>query len=533
MSKLKELNFIVMLPIMFAVLALIILSAVNADAFGTFVEGAAHFICSKVGWSFGSITLILIVFLIGLMFHPISKTKIGGEMAQPEFKNFSWWAMIVCSSIAIGIVFWGVAEPMYHYATPQPSSGIEAFSDEALINALSQSHVHYAFGQYCYYTFFGILIALAIYNFKQPRAISSAFFFIKNKPLSNGWRNVVDLCCILGCVAGVTYSLGCGVMQIGSGLESVFGIDPTYLVWLIIAIGVVFFFTFSSYLGVSKGMKHISDINVYIFIICAAFVLLVGPTMWLFNIGQEAIGDYIMKIIPKTLFTGGPSEDDWGVSWTLFMFASVVGVAPTVGLFQARISKGRTIRELIFGFWFIPSAFNIVWFTIFGGTGMYMQKNGQFDLWGAMEKLGLESSIFQFYQNMPLGAIVTVIFLICVIFSFVTFADANIGCIALMSLKDIEAVGSDKEAPAYLKFIWGILIGFTSLAFITFGGIFAVRRVPILAAMPLFVITAILIVMACKLFFSKKNVYITETTKLLGEDNADVVPEDGIETQEA
>lgn len=513
-KSLKEINWVVAIPILVILIGLIVVNGINADWLGAIAEEGAYGITKAVGWTFGAITLLLMFILAVLFFHPISNIRLGGELAKPDFGMFSWCAMALCSSIAIGIVFWGVAEPMYHYATPCAEWGIEPFSDEGIANALAQTNVHYAFGQYCYYAFFGILISLAVYNFGQPMAISSAFWFLRKKPLSNGWCNLINIICIFGVLFGVIYSLGIGIMQVGSGLNVAIGIEPTHALWYIICICVVACFTFSSKVGIQKGMKFLSDWNVRIYLLLMAFVLVVGPTTFITDMGNEATGLYIRELVPRTLFTGGPDNDEWGVSWTLFMFASVVVYGPIIGMFMAKISRGRTLKELLVGYWIVPSVTNFLWFYIFGGTGIYMQRSGQYDLWAKLQEDGLESSIFNFFQTFPMGKVLIWLFLICVIVSFVTLADASTGNVSLMMMKDQSAL-VDGEAPAYMKFAVGILMGIVAIAFIAWGGIFTVRRVPILAAPPVFAVTIVLIFLFIRLFFTKENSIIYQNYKEL------------------
>lgn len=254
-KKLQEINWIVTIPIVIILVALIVLNASNPELFGTVTENGAVWLAGSFGWLFNVVTLVEVIIVAVLLFHPIGKVRIGGPDAKPQFGIVSWIGMAVCSSIGIGIVFWGVAEPMYHYMTPCADWGIEPFTDEGITNAIAQAVTHYGFQQYAYYAVFGILIALAAYNFKQPMAISSAFYFIKRKPLSSKWCTLINVICVAGCISGIIYSLGIGVMQVGSGLHEAIGIEITNTLWTIIAFVVVAFFTLSSKVGLEKGMK--------------------------------------------------------------------------------------------------------------------------------------------------------------------------------------------------------------------------------------------------------------------------------------
>lgn len=239
------------------------------------------------------------------------------------------------------------------------------------------------------------------------------------------------------------------------------------------------------------------------------FILIVGPTSYILNVGAESTAVYFEKFLSKTLYTGVNGDQDWAISWTLFMWASTVVYGPLIGMFMAKIDKGRTIREVVLGQFVVPSVFTMIWFYVFGGTGIYMQKTGSYDLWSGIQTDGLESAIFKFFQALPGGSVTIWLFLVCIIISFVTLADAACGNVSLMCMKDQEAL-AEKEAPTYMKVVWGVLMGLVALAFINFGGIFTVRRVPILASVPVYIVTIVAIYAFIKLLFTKNNKILTD-----------------------
>lgn len=272
-------------------------------------------------------------------------------------------------------------------------------------------------------------------------------------------------------------------MQMGSGVNIVFGIQPTRTVWAFIAVIIISTYTLSSYTGLQKGIRFLSDQNAKLFFVVMIFIWLVGPSRYILNLGTESFGEYLTTFFRKSLWLGVSSGDQWPRWWSLFYWSVWITYAPIVGLFLARLVYGRTIRQFITTNLIAPAVFSMVWFSIFGGASIDMQTSGIFDLSRAIKENGMESAVFTFFQHLPLGSILVPVFLFTVAISFVTIADSMTSCISLMSVTGIDEVKI--EPPGYLKILWGIIIGCLSYFFISFAGIDGPKMLSYLAALPI------------------------------------------------
>lgn len=484
MNSNKGVNAWVFWPPFLGLLAMVIVSLVNYDAFSGGMTDVFNWVTDVFGWAFSLTTLALVIVVAVLMFTPVGKIRFGGNGAKPEFSTYEWFAISLCASIGIGVVFWGAAEPIYHLASPPASSGIEPFSQASAVFAISTAYLHWGLSQYVIYAICAIPIALAYFNYKQPLAVSSSLYFIMGDKCRGWIGKAIDALCLFAIAGGVAGSLGAGLLQIGRGLEFSFGIEPTKFVWAIIAVAIITTYTISSYSGLQKGIRFLSNQNTRLFFLVMIFVFLVGPMKLILNLGVQSFGDYVANFVPKMLYINPINGDDWPRWWSMFYWEAAMAYAPVIGLFMARIAKGRTIREFIAVNVVATSIFNYVWFAVFGGAAIQMQLSGKFDLWNSIQTKGLESTIFSFFQQFPLGFLLIPVFLLVIFVSFVTLADSMTSCMAAMSTKG-GLYATEAEAPGYLKIIWGVIIGFMAYAMIGFAGINGVKMAQTVSGAPI------------------------------------------------
>jgi len=481
-NKLK-LNKWVFWPPFIVLFSSAILSMVNDKLFGDVVKTAFDWSVTNFGWLYSLTSMSVLVICAVLFCSSAGNIKFGGKDAKPEFTAWNWFAMSLCAGIGIGVVFWGVAEPIYHVSSPPGTLGMEAFSTEASVFAITTCYLHWTFTPYALYVICAIPIALAVYNHNQPFMVSSALYFILGDK-TKGWiAKMVDAFCLYGVASGVAVSLGYGLMQIGSGLQVVFGIEPTKFVWAVIAVVIIAIYTASSYTGLQKGIRFLSDQNAKLFFVVMIFILIVGPTRYILDIGTQSLGDYVGNFFEKSLWLGAASDEQWPRWWSIFYWSVWIIYAPVVGLFLARLVRGRTIREFLTVNLIAPAVFGMVWFAIFGGASLEMQSSGAFDLVKAMKDSGMESMVFMFFKQFPLGSLLVPLFLCVIGISFITLADSMTSCIAAMSVEGLDA--SSSEPPAYLKIIWGIVVGFLAYFFISFAGIKGPKMLSFLSALPI------------------------------------------------
>lgn len=437
----------------------------------------------KLGWLYAAAALFVCILSFYFTFSKYGDIKFGGRDAVPEFTYWNWFAMTLCAGIAIGIVFWGVAEPIMQFQSPPESFGIAPFSEAAARFSLAQIFLEWTFTPYAMYTVCGISCAYAFYNMKEPKTISSAFIPFFGDKIKGVWGQILDAFIIFALVGGVVTSLGEGVLQVASGLESQFGLPSSKISWGIISLVMVIMYTISSYTGINKGIRILSDINGKLFFLLLAFVIVVGPTIFNINLGLEGFANYVESFFSRHLFLAPVSGDPFPRIWTLFFFAIWYAWAPVTGMFLARMAYGRTVREFTMMNLVLPSVFGIIWFSFFGGTAMHMEIVQKLGIAKILNDKGVEAAMFAFLNFLPLAKITVPIFFVVIVLSFSTAADSMTSTVALMCTAP-DAVEDGEEAPAVIKLAWGILMGFIAWLVITFAKIDGLRTVVTLAAAP-------------------------------------------------
>ena len=455
-----------------------------------FLKAAHAWVSGSFGWAYALMPFLFVLFMIVLCFSKIGDIRFGGSDAKPEFTTWNWFAMSLCSGIAIGIVFWGVAEPIMHLGSPPQSLGLKPNSPEAAVFAISTTFLHWTISPYAIYLICGLPIALAVYNYGRPFSVSSGLYFLIGEK-ADGWAGIlVDGICIFAEAVGLSMALGFGLMQIADGLNVIFGIPSTQLTWVIIAVITIAGVVLSSFSGVNKGIRILSDNNAKIFIGLMVFVLIAGPTSYILDLGVDSLGDYLTNFAKKSLWTGSVSGDQWPRWWTHFYMGGWFVFAPLVGLFLARLAKGRTIRQFIIVNLFAPAIFGMVWFSVFGGAAIHMQLNEVFDIATVLKNQGVESAVFIFLEQFPVYKLLQFAFWITILISFTTMADSMTTVISAMSTKGLDP--KDPEAPYQIKFVWAVLIGASALFIISTAGIDGIKMLAVFCGLPLLALIILL-----------------------------------------
>ncbi len=499
--KTSRINHTVFWPPFLVLLASVIFSFINGDGFAVAMNGAYEWITNWFDWLFALVALGFVILCIVIFCSPAGRIKFGGEDAKPKYTFIQWFAMSLCGGIAIGIVFWGVAEPIQHLE--EPALGITPESAEAVMFSISTVFHHWSFTPYALYVTATIPIALAVYNYHQKMTISSGLYFLLGDRCHGKIGTIVDAVCLFSLAGGIATSMGMGIMQIASGLDFVAGIDPSPFIWAIVALGIVISFTASSAVGMDKGLKWLSDQNLKLYILILLFIIVVGPTAYIFKIGVEGMGEFVTTFFSKSTYLGVATGEDWSRWWSIFYWASWIAYAPVVGVFLTRLCYGRTIRQFLAVNLVAPALFGIVWFTVFGGTSIHMQLDGSFDLWSALETNGLESAVFAFFDQFPFGTFVVILFLVIIVISFVTMADSMTSVAAIMSTSGFQQ--GEGEPPLFLKVTWGLIMGSLAWVMISFAGIDGTKMLAVLASFPL------LFLMIALAFSAMRGLYAQQT----------------------
>ena len=469
------------------------------------------------GWLISLGTLFFIVFLLVILFHPIGRVKLGGKDAKPEFSLWNWFAISLCAGIGTGIVFWGPVEPLRFAVEPQLSMGLVGGSREAVLWSLSKSYLHWSFAPYAEYAIFGVIIAFAFYNLGASFSVSAGFTPLLGDTAEKTWfRGIVDSLTAFAITGGCAGSLGYGLLQISSGLNSLFGIPQVSTVLIVICVVIVATFTLSSISGMNKGIRWLSDKNAWMFLILMVLAFLFGPMQWICNLFVESLGDFFQNFVGNITAVSAfdnagqavgsiwhENSELWTQWWDQCYFVDFLSFGPVIGLFSIKLAKGRTLREYLVMNWLVPAGFGIIWFAIFGGLALDIQFNfaeyaGCIDLLGCeslfeyMQVYGNEAMMLKVIEVIPFSSILKPIILLLVVLSFVTMADSTTSTVSMMSIRDNKGI---EEAPMGIKLFWAILMGAASLLFTLTGSIDGIKIVKTIAGFPILLMGIVMVVM--------------------------------------
>jgi glycine betaine transporter len=437
------------------------------------------------GWLYLWVVLGLVLFAAFAAFSRYGNLKLGGEDEEPEFSAGSWFAMLFAAGMGIGLVFWGVAEPVSHYVTAPP--GIRSGTPEAANAAMRYVFFHWGLHPWAVYGIVALAIAFFQYRRGGDALISTATSALPWRPV----RSLAGLFNGLAVVAtafGVAASLGMGALQINSGLQAVFGVDVNETWQVAIIVVTTAIFIASAVSGVEKGVKLLSNFNMIVAALLALAVFLLGPTVAIIETLTNTLGNYLSDIVRMSLRATPFRDSNWVGNWTIFYWAWWISWSPFVGLFIARVSRGRTIREFIVGTVLAPSLAAFLWFSIFGGSALTMQ------IWqhvpiAAAVKSDVATALFTMFGAMPFGTAMAVVATLLVLVFFVTSGDSAVLVLGMMS------TGGNPNPPARIKVIWGALVAGIAISLLLAGGLKAVQTATIVFALP-FALVIVLMVAA-------------------------------------
>lgn len=494
---LKTIEPIVFFPAFIVMLGVTILGIVNYDTLLSGLLAIYHWATTNFGWIYVLITVLNLLVCIILILHPVGKIRLGGKDAKPELSGFAWFSITLTSTIGISLIMWGSVEPIVHFTNPPAFAGVKAFSEGAATFALSTGYIHWSFNQYALYTLAAVAVAVAHYNYNQPLSVGSGMYFATGGNKMAG--KLADALCLIVIVGGVATSLGIGITQLSTGLNYSFGIADSAFVKLAVAVVIVAVYSAASISGIKKGITWISNINVWIFFGLLLFVYLVGPTLFINKLSLQSFGEFMYSGLKRTMMLGPITNDPWHDNWTVNFFIANAAYAPLMGVFLAKLGKGRTIRQFVGVNLGICSAFNIIWFNVFGGASIYSQLHG-LDLAGIMNTNGLQSAAFAFFQSLPGGVVIVPIFTLAIFLSFVTMAESMCTSMSALSMKGGLAANED-EPSNILKLVWGVFIG--ALAYFLLGlmGVDVIKYTYMVFGFPIFIVMFLMMYSLCKNLF--------------------------------
>lgn len=503
-KKKREIRWEVFTPAYLFIGGAAILGIVNKDALTKTVNEFFFWSLQNFGWLFQLTIMAALAFTVVTTFTKYGNIRLGGRNAKPKFSFGTWFAMTLTGGVATGIVTWGVNEPLIYFGNvwgELNTLGIEPNTTKAAVFAMARSFYNWTFVPYAIYAFCGLLVAYIYFNKRERLAVTSTLKPLFGEKVTKGWiAGTIDMLSMLGLAIGIITGLTMCITLVMSGLKGGYGIESSLPLFIGIGIFIICMFTFSSYLGMEKGLARIGSVNAYFYYFLLALLLVTGPTVYIMRIGTAGLGMWL-----DNFFLWGFDPIDIGgealtMYWTLFDFAFWIGFAPVTGIFLAMISYGRTIREYMIVNWILPSIFGIVWFSIWGGSALHMQQAGTVDLIAVINEGGAVSALWAFLKNLPfgLGTIIIPFNIIVVLVSFITAADATLTNIGSMCMKNVP-IGT--EPPAIIKVIWGFALGTVAIIMAAFGGgVQGVDGVKALAAASGFVVLFIFAIQLVSFF---------------------------------
>lgn len=457
-------------------LTIVAFGLVAPQAFATATSAANDFLVNNLGWFYLISMFVFVVFSLGIAFSKYGSIKLGPDDSVPEFSNRSWFAMLFGAGMGIGLVFWGVAEPLNHFMTFGATETAADF-------AMKKSFMHWGFHPWAAYAIIGMALGYFQFRKNAPGLISSIFLpILGEKGIKGPVGKMIDIFAVFATVAGIATSLGQGTMQINSGLNFLFHVPTTRLIQIIIIIVLMVIYTWTAVSGIDKGIKLLSDINLILAVVILAGAFIVGPKLLTLNVFTNSIGNYVNDFVKDSFAINPFGDKSWLGSWTIFYWAWWIAWGPFVGTFIARISKGRTIREFVIGVILAPSLVSFIWFSVFGSLGLNLDTN---IISKAIETT--ETALFVVLQQYPLGRFFSIIAICLLGTFFITSANSGIFVLSMFSSD------GDMEPANSKKIFWGVIQALLALVLLMTGGLSALQTCSIVAAFPL----AIIMLLCC------------------------------------
>jgi choline/glycine/proline betaine transport protein len=484
------------------VVSFVVFTALNVEFANSIYSAIRGWIEHTLNWYYISAVTLMLLVCFYLMLSRFGSIKLGDDDSKPEFSNFSWFAMLFSAGVGIGLLFFGIAEPMFYFDNTQPwgypnnpfadLAGAEEMKEARAVKAMTVTYFHWGFHGWAVYVMIGLCLAYFGFRKKLPLTLRSALYPILGDKIYGPIGHAVDLLAVFGTVFGVATSLGLGVSQMAAGLNHLFDTDPgvTTQIILIAVISVVA--TLSAVSGVGKGIRIISEWNIWLSVVLLAFFLFGGPAQWIMGLFVSSMGDYLWNFFPmgfKVLNGEGPAK--WQGGWTIFYWGWWISWAPFVGMFIARISRGRTIREFMVGVMFVPTTIAFFWLCIFGGNAIYMELNaaggvGTAGIADLVRNWNLPSALYGTIEQMTsinwMNTIMAGLATFLLATWFITSSDS--GTLVITTMLSM----GDDNPPQKFRIVWGLGEGFVAAVLLLAGGLKALQTASIAAALPVSVI---------------------------------------------
>ncbi|GLY20979.1 choline transporter [Micromonospora sp. NBRC 101691] len=459
------------------VLAVVAWGVFGRASLASFGTSGLSWVIGTFGWFFVVAADAFLVLAVVLAASRFGRIRLGADDDEPEFSTLAWTAMMFSAGMGIGLVFFAVAEPIQHYAVPPPASGVAPETGPAAAAAMQYTLFHWTLHPWAIYAVVALALAYSTFRRGRSNRISAAFTPLLGRHVDGPVGRTIDLLAVFATVFGSATSLGLGALQVAAGLDIVTGVPDSTAVELVVIGALTLAFVVSAFSGLHRGIKWLSTTNVVLAVALLAFVFVLGPTVYTLEVLPAAVGDYLANLLTMSTRTGAFSDPSWLGDWTVFYWAWWISWAPFVGIFIARISRGRTVRQFVVGVLLVPSGASAVWFAVLGGSALRAQATGSRDL-VADVAAGSEEALFGLLAGLPLATLSSVLAVVLIAIYFVTGADS-----AALVLGSLSTRGSLRPHRP-LVVLWGALIGAVAAALLLAGGLDALQQATIMVALP-------------------------------------------------
>ncbi|PTH58526.1 BCCT family transporter [Staphylococcus agnetis] len=460
------------------IFAIVLIGVFIPKQFGGFTSMITAWITNTLGWYYLILTTVIVFFCIFLIFSPIGKLKLGRPNDKPEFNTVSWFAMLFSAGMGIGLVFYGAAEPLAHFASP-PNA--DPKSTQAFTESLRSTFFHWGFHAWAVYGVVALALAYAQFRKGEPGLLSKTLRPILGDRVDGPIGTFIDVLAVFATVVGVAVSLGMGALQIAGGLHYLFGVPNNIVTQSIIIVVVTILFIMSAWSGLSKGIQYLSNLNIGLGTVLLLAALFIGPTILILNMLTSSTGSLLNSFLFNSFDAAAtnPQKREWMASWTLYYWGWWLSWSPFVGVFIARVSKGRSIREFISGVLLVPVIVSFIWFSVFGVLGIETAKKHK-----EIYDMSVETQLFGVFHHLPMGMVLSIIALLLIASFFITSADSATFVLGMQT-----TFGSQNPS-SFVKVTWGVAQSLIAFVLLLSGGgdgeagLTALQNAAIISALP-------------------------------------------------
>jgi choline/glycine/proline betaine transport protein len=479
----------VFFPAAAVILLFLAFGAFFTEGTGRAFEGLQAFIVDRFGWFYVTAVAFFLLFVVILFFSRFAKIRLGPDGSDPDYSYASWFAMLFSAGMGIGLVFFSVAEPILHFQDPP---GMAGGTRAAAVEAMRLTFFHW--GLHAWAVYIVVALSLAYFSFRKglPMAIRSAFHPLLGDRIYGPAGDIIDTLAVFGTLFGVATSLGLGVMQVNAGLASLMGIEISTRVQISLIAGITAVATVSVVLGLDRGIRILSNVNMTAALFLVGLVFFAGPTIFLLNAWVQNTGVYLQTLVRTSFWMDAWGGGEWQGDWTLFYWGWWIAWSPFVGMFIARISRGRTIREFIAGVLLVPAGLTTFWLTVFGNSALHREIFGE----GGIAGEATEAMLFVLLQDLPLATLTSLLAVFVIIFFFVTSSDS--GSLVI----DMLASGGNPEPPVGQRIFWAVGEGVVAAVLLLTGGLAALQTAAITTGLPF---ALVLVLMAVSLWVALRR----------------------------